>query len=52
MVEAIRKDPFVTAEFKLLRPEALFSSTQEEEADKVIADCIVIRSRVIVLMVR
>lgn len=40
MVDAIRKDPFVTAECKLLKPEALFSGTQEQEADKVIAEVI------------
>ena len=36
MVEAIRKDPFVTMECTLFKPEALFSGTHEEEADKVI----------------
>lgn len=35
MVEMIRKDSFVTAECKLLRPEALFSGTQENETKKV-----------------
>lgn len=36
MVEVIRKDSFVTAECKLVRPEALFSGTQEKETEKVI----------------
>lgn len=40
MVKAIQKDSFVTLECKLLRPEALFSGTQEQEAEKVIADMI------------
>ena len=45
MVEVIRRDSFVTAECRLLKPEALFSGTQEKEAEKVIADFIFVLGR-------
>lgn len=35
LVEAIKKDPFVTAESNLVRPEALCTDSPDEEEQKV-----------------
>lgn len=35
LVEAIRKDAFVSVEFKLMPPEALYVGTAEDEESKV-----------------